>query len=243
MEPDFIIPDWPAPSNVHALVTTRSGGVSLPPYESFNLGNHVGDDADAVAMNRAQLCKVLPSEPYWLNQVHGREVAEIDTSVFQANADAAICRTAGKVLVVMTADCLPVLLCASDGSVLGVAHAGWRGLCAGVIESTLAKMCVEPGMIIAYLGPAIGPEFFEVGSEVRDAFMQSGERAAQAFVPAESGRWLGNLYELARQRLALAGVSNVFGGEFCTYREASRFFSYRRDGQTGRMATLLWKSS
>ena len=242
MGTEFIIPDWSAPSNVHARITTRLGGISLPPYGTFNLGNHVGDDVDAVVWNRAILRKELPAEPFWLNQVHGNEIGDADSPVFQSTADGAVCRTPGKVLAIMMADCLPVLLCTRDGSVLGVAHAGWRGLCAGVIENTLLKMRVSPDTVLAYLGPAIGPGFFEVGPEVRQAFVQSDERAMHAFVPAKSGKkWLGNLYELARQRLVAAGVSNISGGEFCTYRDESLFFSYRRDGRTGRQAALLWR--
>lgn len=237
---DFITPDWPAPARVRSLVTTRAGGVSVGPYASLNLGTHVGDDAKAVAANRARLLLHVPSSPRWLEQVHG--VAVVDASVVTGVpvADAAFTRQPGVVCAVMTADCLPVLLCDEAGSVVAVAHAGWRGLHAGVIEATIAAMGVAPSSLMAWLGPAIGPTAFEVGDEVRAAFVGVASEDAAAFQAHAGGKWLADLYALARARLARAGVLKVTGGEYCTYREPEKFFSYRRDGVTGRMASLIW---
>ncbi len=237
---DFITPDWSAPARVRALVTTRAGGVSVGPYASLNLGTHVGDDAKAVAANRARLSAHLPSSPCWLEQVHG--VAVVDASVVTGVpvADAAFARQPGVVCAVMTADCLPVLLCDEAGSVVAVAHAGWRGLHAGVVEATIAAMEVAPSRLMAWLGPAIGPTAFEVGDEVRAAFVGAASEDVAAFQAHAGGKWLADLYALARARLARAGVLNVTGGEYCTYREPEQFFSYRRDHVTGRMASLIW---
>ncbi|MDP1683326.1 MAG: peptidoglycan editing factor PgeF [Burkholderiales bacterium] len=235
---EWIVPDWPAPSNVRALITTRAGGVSTGPYASMNPADHVGDDPHAVAQNRALLRAALPSEPFWLKQVHGDIVAEAD--VGPVEADACIARAAGQVCVVLTADCLPVLLCTVDGSVVGAAHAGWRGLCAGVLERTAAAMGVPGQQVLAYLGPAIGPRAFEVGPEVRESFMAQDASATAAFTPQANGKYLADLYLLARQRLARVGVTQVYGGGDCTYSDPERFFSYRRDGATGRMAALVW---
>ncbi|MBS1227321.1 MAG: pgeF [Proteobacteria bacterium] len=243
---DFIVPDWPAPPNVRALQTTRQGGVSLPPYASFNLGNHVGDDRLAVAANRARLSEYLAGDPVWLEQVHGTRVvdaASCSPGDPPAQADASFSRAPGAICAVMTADCLPVLFCADDGSVVAAAHAGWRGLLAGVLEETIAAMAVSPGRLLAYLGPAIGPRAFEVGDEVRSAFVAADGATAAAFKPALPGKWLADLYLLARLRLAMQGVARVYGGAFCTASDADRFFSYRRDGQTGRMASLIWLAS
>jgi YfiH family protein len=235
---NWITPDWPAPQNVRALITTRIGGVSTGPYASMNPADHVGDDPQAVAANRALLRERLPSEPFWLKQIHGDFVAE--AGVGPVEADACISRVAEQVCVVLTADCLPVLLCAANGSVVGAAHAGWRGLCTGVLERTVAAMGVPGNQVLAYLGPAIGPRVFEVGSEVREAFMAQDASATAAFVPQDNGKYLADLYLLARQRLAKVGVTQVYGGGDCTYSNAERFFSYRRDGATGRMAALVW---
>lgn len=242
---DFIVPVWPVPSNVRALLTTRQGGVSLGPYASLNLGNHVGDDRSAVAANRALLRESLAGggDPVWLEQVHGTRVVDaascspVDPP---AQADASFSREPGVVCTVMTADCLPVLFCADDGSVVAAAHAGWRGLLAGVLEETVAALAVPPGTVLAYLGPAIGPRAFEVGDEVRSAFVAEDTAMATAFKPARPGKWLADLYLLARLRLARQGVIRVYGGDCCTYGDADRFFSYRRDGQTGRMASMIW---
>lgn len=241
MSAAWIRPDWPAPAQVRALSTTRSGGVSLPPYNSLNLGVHVGDQPADVAANRAVLRDVLPGEPCWLNQVHGTRVVDAAHPDGVPDADAVVSRSAGAVCVVMTADCLPVLLCDHAGSVVGAAHAGWRGLQGGVIEATVAAMQVPPSEVIAWLGPAIGPAAFEVGDEVRAAFVADAAAAALAFQPsATPGKWLADIYLLARQRLQVLGVNSVSGGDLCTVTDRQRFFSYRRDGVTGRMASLIW---
>ncbi len=240
MKNSFLTPDWPAPANVHALVTTRSGGVSLAPWESFNLGDHVGDDPSAVAKNRRCLRKHLPGEPLWLKQVHG--VTCIDAQRASTNeADAAFTRSANVVCAVLTADCVPILLCDTAGSVVAAVHAGWRGLAAGVIETTVHSMNAPGEQLMAWLGPAIGPENFEVGGEVRDAFITHDALAASAFAQRSNGRWLCDIYQLARQRLAALGVCRIASADFCTVRDAERFYSYRRDGVTGRMASLIWR--
>ncbi|MDP2879296.1 MAG: peptidoglycan editing factor PgeF [Sulfuricella sp.] len=244
------IPDWPAPANVRALQTTRAGGVSVGAYASLNLGDHVGDDPAAVERNRALLRANLPADPVWLKQVHGNLVADADRTVGVPDADAALARQAGKVCAVMTADCLPLLLCDEAGTVVAAAHAGWRGLVGGVVEATVKAMNVAPERLLVWLGPAIGPQAFEVGDEVRQAFMAHDPEAAKAFVPTpalstqDSGlstqKWLADIYLLARQRLALLGVERVYGGGLCTFTDAQKFYSYRRDQATGRMASLIW---
>ena len=236
-----IVPDWPAPPNVKTLQTTRNGGVSVPPYYSLNLGDHVGDAPLAVARNRMLLGSLLPSEPVWLRQVHGTAV--IDTSVAGCGApeaDACVSRHRGAVCVVMTADCLPVLFCDDAGSVVAAAHAGWRGLCDGVLEQTVKQMAVPARQLLAWLGPAIGPQAFEVGDEVRAAFMARQAEAAGAFVAHGEGKWLADLYLLARLRLEALGVRRIHGGDLCTHADAGRFYSYRRDGKTGRMGSFIW---
>lgn len=243
MPPELIVPDWPAPAHVRAVQTTRRGGVSRGPYASLNLGDHVGDDAACVAANRARLGALLPAEPIWLRQVHGVAVADADSASPGSAADAAIARRPGRVCAVMTADCLPVLLCDRGGSVVGAVHAGWRGLCAGVIEATLAAMRVPAADVLAWLGPAIGPQAFEVGDEVRAAFLAHDAAATAAFAPHGQGKWLADIGRLARRRLAAAGVRAVSGGGQCTVADRERFFSYRRDGVTGRMATCVWLSA
>ncbi|PWB59092.1 MAG: peptidoglycan editing factor PgeF [Nitrosomonadales bacterium] len=243
---DFLIPDWPAPAHVQARVTTRRGGMSAAPYASLNLGDHVGDDPAAVAANRAQLRRCLPSEPLWLKQVHGSGIVAADLAVGVPEADGSVSRQTDRICAVLTADCLPVLFCDRSGTVVAAAHAGWRGLADGVLEAAVRAMAVEPGEILAWLGPAIGPQAFEVGEEVRQIFMAHDPAAALAFMPGSSGsagKWLADIYLLARQRLARAGVKQVFGGDFCTHTDAERFYSYRRDGMTGRMASLIWLDS
>lgn len=243
-DPQFIIPDWPAPANVRALQTTRVGGVSQAPYASLNLGMHVGDNPTSVAANRALLASLLPSEPAWLNQVHGTDIIDTAGMQTQPNADASFSRIPGNVCAIMTADCLPVLFCDRTGSVVAGAHAGWRGLCNGVLEATLAAMQVAPAEIMAWLGPAIGPDAFEVGGEVRDAFIAHDPQASAAFKPgAADGKWLADIYLLARQRLNTAGVTAIYGGGLCTVSDSTRFFSYRREQITGRMASLIWLES
>jgi len=236
----LIIPDWPAPINVKSLQTTRTGGISSPPYDSFNLGDHVGDSPLAVERNRILLNRLLPSEPVWLNQVHGIRVANADMASCLPQADACIARHRAAVCVVMTADCLPVLLCDTRGSVVGAAHAGWKGLAAGVIEATVQAMDVAPENILVWLGPAISQNEFEVGDEVRAAFLAIQPQAASAFIPGRNGKWFADLCALARLRLNALGITAIYGGGYCTYRERGRFFSYRRDGETGRMGTFIW---
>lgn len=241
---DWIVPDWPAPANVKALVTTRAGGVSTGPCAGFNLGLRCGDDPAAVMANRAQLRRLLPQEPRWLKQTHGANVIDADTAVETPEADASIARRPGTVCAVMIADCLPVLLCDRDGSLVAAAHAGWRGLAGGVIENTVHEMGragAAPGELLAYLGPAIGPGAFEVGADVYDAFRARDPLAAQAFRSHRPGKWLADLWMLARQALQRAGVSHVHGGGLCTFSDPRRFFSYRRDRAAGRMAALIWR--
>jgi len=235
-----IVPDWPAPASVRALVTTRTGGVSAGAYASLNLATHVGDDPAAVAENRRRLRAHLPAEPLWLTQVHGVTVVRADDAVEGAEADAAFTRRAGAVCAVLTADCLPVLLCNDVGTVVAAAHAGWRGLAGGVIEAAVRAMNEPPPRLLAWLGPAIGPQAFEVGAEVRAAFLAHSPDAAAVFTAKENGKWLADLYRLAEQRLNALGVERVFGGGFCTFNETERFYSYRREGNTGRMASLIW---
>ena len=238
--PDWIVPDWPAPARVRALSTTRVGGVSTGTYAGLNLGDHVGDVAAAVLANRRLLRAALPAEPLWLRQVHGTRVVDAAVAACGAEADAALSRETGRVCVVMTADCLPVLFCDRAGSVVAVAHAGWRGLAAGVLEQTVATMGTAPDQLLAWLGPAIGPAAFEVGDEVRDAFAAADPAAAAAFAAGATGKWLADLFQLARQRLARLGIAAVFGGGVCTYSDPQRFYSHRRDRTSGRMATLIW---
>ena len=237
-----IIPDWPAPANVHALVTTRTGGVSQPPYDSFNLADHVGDDPASVRENRALLRGMLPAEPRWLKQVHGTAVALADSLGAPVEADAAVAFAPDTVCAVLTADCLPVLFCDAQGTRVASAHAGWRGLASGVLEASVSAMRCPPGEILAWLGPAIGPQAFEVGGEVREVFLRDLPETSTAFVAGVEGKWMADLYELARLRLARAGVVKVFGGGECTFTDSDRFYSYRRDGTTGRMASLIWMS-
>jgi len=240
-----ISPDWPAPPAVRAVFTLRMGGASAAPFDSLNVGAHVGDTAAAVTENRRRVRTQLrlPAEPLWLEQVHGIEVADLDMAQASATpptADAAITRRAGNVCVMQVADCMPVLFAARDGRAVAAAHAGWRGLAAGVLEATVARLAVAPRELIAWLGPAIGPPHFEVGDEVRAAFLAHDPAAAAAFSANSRGRWQCDLSALARRRLGAAGVSAVFGGRWCTYSDPLRFFSYRRAGQCGRMAALIW---
>ncbi len=235
-----IVPDWPAPGNVRAVQTTRVGGVSVAPYASFNLGDHVSDAPQAVARNRQLLSALMPSEPVWLQQVHGTVVADADSAGCVVSADASVARQRGSVCVVMTADCLPVLLCDEAGAVVGAAHAGWKGLAAGVIEATVRAMDADTRKLMAWLGPAISQRAFEVGAEVRSAFTSQHAQASAAFVPGANGKWMADMYLLARLRLRALGITRVYGGEYCTYSDPARFFSYRRDGVTGRMGTFIW---
>jgi len=240
---EWIEAAWPAPPAVRALSTTRMGGVSSGVYAGLNLGDHVGDEPVSVARNRALLRQRidLPAEPHWLRQVHGCGVADAACDEQRCEADAVIARGPGQVCAVLTADCLPLLLCDRRGSRVAAVHAGWRGLVEGVIESTVERLALSPRDLLCWLGPAIGPDAFEVGGEVRERFMEWGGRdAALAFRPMGDGKWLADLYLLASQRLASAGVVSVHGGGLCTFADRRRFFSYRRDGTTGRMASLIW---
>jgi len=238
---EFIAPDWPAPANVRAAMTTRMGGVSAGRYASLNLATHVGDDPAAVAENRRRLraALALPAEPAWLTQVHGRDVARLPGPM-PASADAAVTFDKGTVCAVLVADCLPVLLAGRRGDCVGIAHAGWRGLAAGVIEATVAALAAGPGELLAWLGPCIGPQAFEVGPEVREAFVAHDAAAARDFRAGHAGKFFADLPSLARRRLEACGVSEIHGGGLCTHADPARFFSYRRDGETGRMAALIW---
>jgi polyphenol oxidase len=239
--PDWIVPDWPAPANVRALVTTRAGGVSAGAWNSMNLGLHVGDDPDAVQRNRRILREFLPAEPAWLDQVHGRAVVDASTIVRPVAADASFATEPGVVCAVLTADCLPVLLCDHTGTVVAAAHAGWRGLANGILEATVGAMGLVPDSLMAWLGPAIGPKAFEVGAEVREIFCDVDTKAESAFVRGvQPGKWMADLFVLAHLRLAQAGVLQVVGGNHCTHGDGRRFYSYRRDGPTGRFASLVW---
>lgn len=298
VELNGLLPEWPAPAGVRAAFTLRGGGVSSAPYDTLNLGAHVGDDPASVRENRRRLREMLrlPTEPVWLEQVHGTAVFDLDgvdhaeaaggesarsdaaslpspplrvaigrelgdesgqkppghsrwaglpgeattSAVRRARADAATTHRSGRVCVIQVADCMPVLFAARNGSAVGAAHAGWRGLAGGVLEATARSMRVPPRELLVWLGPAISQENFEVGEDVRSAFVAADAGAASAFLPNTRGRWQCDLYELGRRRLAALGVENVFGGGWCTYADPARFFSFRRDGQCGRMAALIW---
>ncbi|MFC6671003.1 peptidoglycan editing factor PgeF [Marinobacterium aestuariivivens] len=237
----LILPEWPVPARVRACVSTRSGGVSEGVFQGLNLGDHVGDDPAAVAENRRRLLEALGLErpAQWLKQVHGTAVAEARDDGRVREADACWSDRPGLACIVMTADCLPVFF--SDGERVAVAHAGWRGLVAGVLDNTLAVF-EDPSRVHCWLGPAIGPGAFEVGDEVRAQFCAAQPGAADAFVPRDGhpGKWFADLSRLARQRLQAAGVASAGGGELCTFSDAERFYSYRRDGETGRMASIIW---
>jgi YfiH family protein len=257
----FIAPEWESIQGVHALMTTRVGGVSVAPWDSLNLGVHVGDNPASVLDNRQKVRKdgSLPSEPVWLDQVHGTSVVELDAGntpriantseqLMQSprpRADASVTRQRGVVCAIQVADCMPVLFAARDASVVGAAHAGWRGLASGVLGATVSAMNTPPEQVLAWMGPSIGPDHFEVGDDVVAAFRDTAARtdAAQteaAFKRKANGKWLCDLYALARLRLATLGITSVSGGGWCTFKDSQRFFSYRRDGQTGRMAALIW---
>ena len=235
----WLVPDWPAPAHVRAFVTTRDGGTSEGEYGTMNLGMNSGDEPARVAANRARVRQHLPGDPVYLAQVHGADVADIDR--FGAErADAAVASERGRVAVVLTADCLPVFLTDRAGTRVAVAHAGWRGMAAGVLENAVRALDRDAREVIAWMGPAIGPDAFEVGPEVRQAFMAADARAAEAFKPGKPGKFMADLYHLARQRLAAAGVTSVGGGSFCTFHEPARFFSYRRVQKSGRMGAFIW---
>ncbi len=242
MNHDWLFPDWPAPANVRAVSTTRLGGVSKPPYDSLNLGAAVADQPDHVRRNRELLQQQtgMPGSPRWLKQVHGTGVVAAHLLDDITEADASWTDQPGVPCAVLTADCLPVLFCDRAGTRIAAAHGGWRGLAAGVLEAAVNALDVEPAELLAWLGPAIGPETFEVGDDVRHRFIGLDPGASAAFKPSPDGRWLADLYRLARRRLNGLGVKDVRGGGLCTFSDAKRFYSYRRDGETGRMATVIW---
>jgi YfiH family protein len=238
---DIISPDWPAPAGVVACCTTRRGGVSEGAYTSLNLAHHVDDVPERVAANRTRLRDQLglPGEPQWLAQTHSIDVVDLDNSDLR-EADAAVTRSAGTIAVVMTADCLPVLFCNRDGTEVAAAHAGWRGLVNGVLEATVMRMRSEAPALLAWLGPAIGPRHFEVGEEVRNAFNSQHAEDDASFSANRPGHYLADLYSLARARLNRLGVGHICGGEYCTFADRERFFSYRREARTGRQASLIY---
>jgi polyphenol oxidase len=246
---DVIVPDWPAPSNVQAFFTTRAGGASTGAFASLNLGRSAGDTPEAVNENRRRLVARLPQSPAWLSQVHGARVVDAAAAIANQtpeSADAAFTHAINTPCAVMVADCLPVLFCNDEGTVVAAAHAGWRGLAAGVLEAAIAAMNVPPPTIMAWLGPAIGPDAFEVGEDVLRAFVERDPAAMRAFRArgaAFPGKYFADLFALARLRLAHAGVTRVSGGGVCTVSDPARFFSYRRDGKTGRMAAIIWRSA
>ena len=243
---EFLRPDWPAPANIHACTSTRNQGFSQPPFESFNPASHVGDSSQAVQRNRQLLVQQLklPAEPLWLDQVHGVSVVDVSKDEMASyRGDACFSRETNRVCAVMTADCLPVLFCDRQGQTVAAAHAGWRGLLAGVLESTLETMACPSEDILVWLGPAIGPDNFEVGEEVYQAFVQQSAANAAAFEANRPGHYLADIYQLARLRLHNRGIAHIYGGDHCTFQEQDRFFSYRRDGQTGRMVSLIWREA
>ncbi|WP_293390300.1 peptidoglycan editing factor PgeF [Nevskia sp.] len=238
-----LIPNWPAPAAIRAAFTTREGGVSNGPYAGLNLGRNCGDDPAAVVENRRLLAEHLglPSAPEWLRQVHGTRVLSLPHQQLEPEADGVFTSQADVVCAVQSADCLAVLFCDRDASVVAAAHAGWRGLCAGVLESTVAALPVAPERLMAWIGPAIGPEAFEVGAEVREAFVAFDPVAASCFRPGvQPDKYFGDLFALARQRLTRAGVTQIYGGGISTHADPARFYSFRRDGVCGRMAALIW---
>lgn len=250
LPPEWLIPNWNAPKNIKAIMTSRQGGFSQAPFDSMNLGGHVDDDLATVIKNRASLKQrlQLPSEPLWLTQVHGVTIANADTDTdadqqYSANveADACVAYKIGSVCAVMTADCLPVLFCNQQGTAIAAAHAGWRGLHAGILEHSAKSLNCPPEEVMAWFGVAISAAHFEVGSEVREAFISVQAEAHCAFVPSiNKGKWLADIYLLARLRLEAIGVKNISGGEYCSYADSQRFYSYRREPKTGRMVSLIW---
>jgi YfiH family protein len=239
----WILPDWPAPAEVRALSTQRRGGVSAAPFESLNLGAHVGDSGEAVGENRRRLCTTagLPAEPVWLSQQHGTNVLDLDGAHdAPAGADASFTRRPGRVCAILTADCMPVLLASDSGAGVAAAHAGWRGVAAGVIEATVRALALPPQSLLAWLGPAIGPVHFEIGAEVRKELLRADPEAEAAFEQNARGRYMANLAALVRRRLKRLGIARIYGGDACTYAAPEEYFSYRRDGRTGRQATLIW---
>ena len=246
---EFITPNWPAAKSVHAATTTRIGGFSQGAWQGLNLADHVGDDVENVTRNRELLSSALhlPAEPLWLKQVHGCEVlratgdAPVDTinDTRGIECDASVTADSGRVCAVLTADCLPLLFCSNDGDCVAAAHAGWRGLAAGIIEQTVEQFACTNDQILAWLGPAIGPTAFEVGDDVYEVFTGAYDAGESAFTPYDD-KWLCDIYQLARDRLRRLGVEKIYGGDYCTFNDPARFYSYRRDGISGRMASLIW---
>lgn len=243
---DKIIPNWNAPKQIQAFTTVRNGGVSQAPFDSFNLGSHVNDNLADVMKNRELLVEKfqLPQMPLFLNQTHSTKVIRLPYTGTDLEADAVYTNQPNQVCLIMTADCLPALFVSQGGKEIAAAHAGWRGLCDGVLEATVAEFECEPAQISVWLGPAIGPNAFQVGNEVIEQFCAFDPNAEEAFIEdgSTSGKFLGNLYQIAKQRLNKLGIVNIFGGDHCTYTEKEHFFSYRRDKQTGRMASLIWRT-
>jgi purine-nucleoside/S-methyl-5'-thioadenosine phosphorylase / adenosine deaminase len=240
---EWLTPEWPAPPGVRAISSWRGGGLSVAPFESLNLGGHVGDRPEAVAENRRRLCVAagVPAEPVWLSQQHGAGVLDLDVRGDAGRiADASFTRGPGRVCAILTADCLPVLLASDSGGAVAAAHAGWRGLTAGVIEATVQALAVPPQSLRAWLGPGIGHAHFEIGPEVREALLSADPEAGHAFEPNARGRYLADLALLAQRRLERLGIERIYGGDACTYASPERYFSHRRDGRTGRQATLIW---
>ncbi|MDO9425103.1 MAG: peptidoglycan editing factor PgeF [Methylobacter sp.] len=238
----WLTPEWPAPANIHAATTLRVGGVSCGVYSSLNPAMHVGDDTDLVKQNRQIIKDLLglPGDPVWLDQIHSNRAVQAVTTEPLQQADASYTAESGIVCAVMTADCLPLLICSTDGSQVAAIHGGWRGLLTGVIGNTVSAM--QDSDLLVWLGPAIGPGCFEVGAEVRDAFLEKSAAFLSAFKQQSNGKWLADIYQLARIDLGMLGIDKVYGGGFCTGTEHDRFYSYRRDKQTGRMATLIWRA-
>ena len=239
---NWIVPDWPAPKNIIAISTTRNGGYSLSPYEQLNLGLHVGDDVDLVLKNRQLITDSaqLPEAPRWLEQTHSTDVLTSQNWQTDSVADAMVSQYSHHVCTIMTADCLPILLCDQQGTMVAAIHAGWRGLQAGIIEKTIAHFSCPPSEIMAWFGPAIGPSQFEVGEDVYQQFVGCDPQASSAFQSTDEQHYLANIYHLAKQRLNSNGISAIYGGQFCAVSASQQFFSYRREGVTGRMATMIW---
>lgn len=238
----IIKPDWPAPSSIHALTTTRQSGVSRGVYAYFNVATHVSDEPEHVARNRELLREEnnLPGEPLWLQQTHSTIVIDAAEHFDGIEADACFTQQANTICTVMTADCLPVLICAHDGSEVAAVHAGWRGLAAGIIEKTIERMQSSPEDLLVWLGPAIGPKHFQVQQDVVSAFTQQNPDALNCFTQQSDTHWLADMVGLTQQRLAPLGIKHLYGGDLCTYTDAEKFYSHRRDGTTGRIASLIW---
>lgn len=238
----WLTPDWPAPANIHAATTLRTGGVSVTPYDSLNPATHVGDDEGCVRENRQRIKTMLalPAEPVWLEQTHSNFVINAGQTTTLQQADASVCNEAGVVCAVLTADCLPLLICSTDGKQIAAIHAGWKGLLAGIITNTVNALATTE--VLVWLGPAIGVACFEVGAEVREMFVAKSTAFAPAFTQTNANKYLADIYQLARIELATLGIHAVYGGDFCTVTDQARFYSYRRDTQTGRLATLIWRT-